>query len=409
MPRVILASASPRRKKLLEEAGVVCTVQKSDVAEDNPLSLSPEKLVVSLAERKAQAVAQKEPDAIVIGADTLVVLGDTVLGKPSTKADAQTTLRALSGNEHSVYTSFAVACEKTGKMISRAVETRARFRTLSDSEINEYIESGEPFDKAGAYAIQGGGAAFVASIVGDRNNVIGLPVADVLIALRSFGAVPTAAVVFDADGTLVDTTMLILKGFVETLTVSGYKKFADEELVLRSIGGSVAHTYARILSCTEDDSRIQPLVIAHDTVQDAHPEWIQSYPLVRETLEVLRERGVLLGLCTSGSVYQIRRNFSAVGIDVEKTFHAIVTADDHVASKPSPEGALLTLERLGVAPHDAAYVGDHDVDIRAAHAADMPLAIGISHGFHSEEELLKSGAEMVIHRLDELVSIILAQ
>lgn len=212
--------------------------------------------------------------------------------------------------------------------------------------------------------------------------------------------------VFDADGTLVNTTDLILNGYVETLSKNGHRKFADREYIRKCVGGTVAHTFSTILGCAEDDACIPPLVRAHDVVQDGHPEWIKSYPLVRETLLALREKGIKLGLCTSGSMYQVRRNFSAVGIDAEAMFDAMVTADDRVASKPSPQGLELVLSRLGVRPEHAVYVGDHDVDMRAARAARLAHAIGISHGFHNEDELVQAGADIVIHQIDKLLKIL---
>ena len=186
--KIILASGSPRRKELLEKAGVSFEVVVSEYEEDMTLPLSPDELVRYLSCGKAETVAKTHTDAIIISADTIVVYGDTVLGKPHTSLRAQEMLRLLSGKQHSVFTGFTIILEDEKKTISRAVESKVFFKNLSDEEINEYIATGEPLEKAGAYAVQMLGQKFIQKIEGDIPNIIGLPITEVIKELqKNFG------------------------------------------------------------------------------------------------------------------------------------------------------------------------------------------------------------------------------
>ncbi|MBI4086793.1 septum formation inhibitor Maf [Candidatus Kaiserbacteria bacterium] len=184
--KIVLASTSARRKELLERVGLVFEVVGSDYEEDMTLVLSPAELAKYLSQGKAEAVAQKYPDAIVIAADTFICYEGKILGKPYTPEKARETLHTLSGKAHSVITGFTIVETKTGESISEAVETKVYFRDLSDQEIDDYIATGEPLERAGAYAIQGIGKDLVDHVEGDYDNVVGLPVAAVLHALKDF-------------------------------------------------------------------------------------------------------------------------------------------------------------------------------------------------------------------------------
>ena len=169
--RVILASASPRRKELLSHIVPVFDVIPSDIPED--AHGSPRQQVMQLAQSKAQDVAKSHPNAVVIGADTLVAIGRHILGKPNDEADAAAMLRHLSGRVHRVYTGVAVVCDSQIQV--QCGVTRVRFETLSGDEISAYIATGDPMDKAGAYGIQGIGGKFISGIRGCYFNVMGLP------------------------------------------------------------------------------------------------------------------------------------------------------------------------------------------------------------------------------------------
>lgn len=178
---LILASGSPRRKELLQQIGLTFSVHPADVEEVLDPAWSARHAVEQLSAQKAAAVAKSFPQSLVLAADTVVSLDETILGKPKTAEDAFTMLRALSGRSHVVYTGFTLRRGET--CLTRSEATHVTFRPLSDEEISAYIASGEPMDKAGAYGIQGLGALFVSAIDGDYFNVMGLPLCALAQAL----------------------------------------------------------------------------------------------------------------------------------------------------------------------------------------------------------------------------------
>jgi septum formation protein len=183
--RLILASQSPRRRELLAAAGITFEVVAPE-GEDAPPPRARRcgPLAQRLAAQKAASVAARVP-GVVLGADTIVVCEGAVLGKPATEAEARVMLRQLSGRRHSVYT--GVALVQGPRRLVGYERTEVRFRALGEADIDRYLATGEPMDKAGAYAIQGAGAALIATIRGCYTNVIGLPVPKVLAMLEEFG------------------------------------------------------------------------------------------------------------------------------------------------------------------------------------------------------------------------------
>jgi len=171
---LILASGSPRRKEILSTMSLPFSVDVSDV--DESFTGAPDDTVIELSKRKALAVAQRHKDAIILAADTLV-FGSEILGKPRSPAHAKEMLTSLSGNWHSVYTGITLVDAFSGRMLSRADVTRVHFVDLSEAEIDAYIASGDPLDKAGAYGIQGIAGIFIDRIDGSYSNVVGLPMA----------------------------------------------------------------------------------------------------------------------------------------------------------------------------------------------------------------------------------------
>jgi septum formation protein len=187
--KVILASGSPRRRQLLSGAGIEFEVAESGVPEVRIDGEPARDYALRMAQAKARAVSAQMRATIAIGADTIVVCEDQVLEKPLSSDDARRMLRMLSGRTHLVVTAFAIA--RDGHIVeSEAVESQVTFRTLGDAEIDEYIATGEPFDKAGAYGIQGLGGGFIASVGGSRDNVMGLPTERVVAALARAGVKP---------------------------------------------------------------------------------------------------------------------------------------------------------------------------------------------------------------------------
>lgn len=188
--KLILASQSPRRQYMLRQAGLRICVVPPDIDESSVgHGLEPDRHVRRLARLKACDVARRHPDSFVIGADTIVVIDGEILGKPADAPEARRMLQRLSGKTHQVITGYAVVCEKKKHLHVDAEVTDVTFKSLSEAEIGWYIRSGEPFDKAGAYAIQGIGTFFVKRINGSYSNVVGLPVCELICHLMAIGVV----------------------------------------------------------------------------------------------------------------------------------------------------------------------------------------------------------------------------
>jgi septum formation protein len=177
---LILASQSPRRKYLLEQAGLAFRVIPSRFDESQVAPAPPAEYVRRLAEAKARDVARAHNTSWVLGADTIVAVDARLLGKPDSTREARDMLQRLSGKTHQVYTGYCLMQRATSRLFADAVCTDVTFKTLSDREIEWYVRTGEPFDKAGAYAIQGMGTFLVRRISGSYTNVVGLPVCEIV-------------------------------------------------------------------------------------------------------------------------------------------------------------------------------------------------------------------------------------
>lgn len=181
---LILASASPRRKELMELLRVPFEIKTKDVPEDFDADLTPSEVVEFLAEKKAEAVFNENQEDVVIGSDTVVAIDDEILGKPSSREEAIEMLTKLSGRTHQVFTGVSIISEDISVTFHN--ETEVVFWELSQKEIESYVDTKEPMDKAGAYGIQGYGATLVKEIVGDYYSVMGLPISSVNRVLESF-------------------------------------------------------------------------------------------------------------------------------------------------------------------------------------------------------------------------------
>jgi septum formation protein len=188
--RLLLASSSPRRRELLTQAGIDFEVVSPDTTESESTALSIRELTTLNATRKALDVAYREPDAVVLAADTLVALDGGVIGKPADLDQATAILRRLAGREHQVCTSVFLCRAATRQTKSFYVISDVQFHALRDSESASYLNKINPLDKAGAYAAQGHGRDIIQRIRGSYTNVVGLPVDETLAALRSFGITP---------------------------------------------------------------------------------------------------------------------------------------------------------------------------------------------------------------------------
>jgi septum formation protein len=187
--RLILASVSPRRVELLRLAGIDFEVMPSGIDETFRPGETPREHVLRLSGEKALAVARIHTDCWVLGADTIVVIDGDVLGKPGSVAEAKEMLEKLSGREHEVFTGFSIARQGKGLVIREVIESKVLFRKITDDEMDWYAGLEEPYDKAGAYAVQGVAAVFIREIRGSYTNVMGLPLCEVVEALKRVSAV----------------------------------------------------------------------------------------------------------------------------------------------------------------------------------------------------------------------------
>ena len=183
----ILASGSPRRRHLLDRVGFSFRIIPSEIREINSSGLEPQRQAIYWAVAKAREVAQRYPREWVLGADTIVVLDDIILGKPAGPAEAKAMLSRLSGRSHLVITGLCLVLAEAGVDESECVETTVRMREINDEEIQGYVNTGEPLDKAGAYGIQGIGGCLIERIEGSYSNVVGLPLSETVGLLRRHG------------------------------------------------------------------------------------------------------------------------------------------------------------------------------------------------------------------------------
>lgn len=186
MKKIILASESPRRKELLRKAGLKFEVDVSNFNENVDVDLTPIELAKHLSLQKAKTVAEKHKNAIIISADTIVVFNNEIIGKPKDEKDAEKMLKKLSGKPHLVITGFTIIDTDLNRVINDHAETTVHVKTLSKKEIEDYVKTKEPLDKAGGYGIQGLGGKLIDKIEGDFDNVVGLPIQKVLKYLKEF-------------------------------------------------------------------------------------------------------------------------------------------------------------------------------------------------------------------------------
>ncbi|MFH1833208.1 MAG: Maf family protein [Candidatus Levyibacteriota bacterium] len=189
MKKIILASASPRREELLKNIGLKFSVEPSNLDENMTLNLKPAKLAEFLSFQKAKTVAKKYKNSIIIAADTIVVIGNDILGKAHTDKEAKQMLNKLNGKSHLVITGFTIIDSNTNKKVTKSEKTKVFFKKLNAHEIDNYIATGEPVKKggAGSYCIQGFASMFIKKIKGDYFNVVGLPIYSLMESLKKFG------------------------------------------------------------------------------------------------------------------------------------------------------------------------------------------------------------------------------
>jgi pyrophosphatase PpaX len=216
------------------------------------------------------------------------------------------------------------------------------------------------------------------------------------------------AVIFDSDGTLVDTRRLILEGYVRNLRSHGYGEWSYDDVVI-GLGQPVYETYQNLLGGRYDLSagEYKELETSHDDIQNAMVEEINAYEGLNELLHTLKMSHLKTGLFTSGNKMMINRNLGQVGLEnALDSFDASVTADDDLRRKPFPDGILHLCQKLEVEPGKSIVVGDHHFDILAGKKAGAFATIGITHGFSSRDELEKAGADYIVDNLSELENLL---
>ena len=186
---LILASASPRRQELLQAVGLKFKIIPAHVNENYIAGENPRQHVKRLAGNKAMVIARKYPEALVLGADTIVVIDGLILGKPKNQTQAREMLQKLSGREHKVFTGFTIAHVAAEVYQTKVIQSAVQFKIISPGEMDWYVACDEPYDKAGGYAVQGKGACFIQSIRGSYTNVIGLPLCEVLEAFKKLESI----------------------------------------------------------------------------------------------------------------------------------------------------------------------------------------------------------------------------
>jgi septum formation protein len=445
MTKIILASQSPRRSELLKQMGLDFVVRPSNYDEHLDENRATDQVAPELALGKALDVAREHPDAFVIGADSIVALGRRQLGKPKSLDEARQMLTDLAGRESRVVTGVALLNLKKNIRDVRVSQTKVYFKPDSPAiaRLREtYLKTGDWRDKAGAYGIQSGADALIDRIDGDRNTIIGLPtdlLRDMLARVGQLNTPPRIkAVIADSDGTLVDTVNLIRHGQYQTAKqfyidngvpladIPNYDTYAA--FLNQVVGGSAQHTLKAtaekifvgrpdIINRMDFTKLRDQLNQVQDQLAKTH---IRPYQGLSDFLQNIGKLNLKLAIFTSGTAHHVIRNLGVAlpelkleqlyrnqsKNDQEKLaafiaatkahFHlndfTVVTAEDAARHKPDPESLDIAMRRLGVPPQETVVVGDHAVDMQAARAADIPNRIGVTHGFHDEQQLLKAGA-----------------
>lgn len=402
---VILASASPRRRELLEQIGIEFEVMVSEADETIAPRTKPHEAVEELSYRKAKAVWDLlEKKETVIGSDTVVVFQDKILGKPKDAEDAKAMLRSLQGREHSVYTGVTILTAQGGRKTFHE-ETKVYFTPMSEAEIEAYVATKDPLDKAGAYGIQGECAKYVRCIAGDYNTVVGLPVGRLYQELARIERedAPKKAVIFDLDGTLSDSIHSLTYSGNEALREVGFGPFGEEDYKY-FVGDGAANLIKRALRASGDEDLVHfdAVFRRYREIFAVHcMDGVKPYDGMCELLTALKERGLKLAVLSNKpheeTVKVVETLFG------KGTFDVIQGQCQELPIKPSPQGVFRILERLGadggekLLPENLLYLGDTGTDVLTGRGAGA-FTIGVLWGFRKQEELLENGADALIAR-----------
>lgn len=419
---IILASKSPRRRELLSQIDVKyrCIVSEK---EEIITKEKPDEVVKELSYQKANDIYDSllknneiNKDTIIIGADTVVSYENKILGKPKDEEDAFNTLKMLSGKSHNVYTGVCVILVSGNlkKEINFSECTKVYVNELSDKDIEEYIVTGEPMDKAGSYGIQGKFGKHVSKIDGDYNNVVGLPVAALFNKVKNeFGIDLTnqtyenreevKACIFDLDGTTLDTVesiavtanMVLSELGLEVHPNEAYKEFAGDgqvELVKRAL---IASGDTELQYFEKAMSRYIELFASKCTYN------VVPYNGIRELFEELKKRDIKI------CIFSNKQHDNVVSIlnelFGENYFDYVLGQKDSHKKKPSGEGIDIILENINVDKKNCIYIGDTNTDMMTGKNYGL-YTVGVTWGFRKLEELIESNADYIIDNPLELIS-----
>lgn len=418
--RVILGSASPRRREIFARIADPFEVRPADLDETRRTDEAPEVYVERLAREKAAAIAALHPDALVVGADTTVAVGDEVLEKPLDARDACRMLARLSGCRHAVHTGVAVA--RAGRVeTSFLTRSEVIFRDLSDAEIERYVDTGDPLDKAGGYAVQGGAGAFVRRIEGSVTNVIGLPLEETAEAVRAFGGP-------DGPGSSLDGVALrfrSLEGEIAARTVACGRAPGSVRLVTVVKGHPPEYALAAVAAGARDlgenyvqEARSKREFIAREIgkahrSREAGPRWHLIGPLQRNKAALAARNFDLIHTVDRAPLAR------ALAARVEEAREPLpVLVQVNVASDPAKAGVspadlgilldeiagaeklcpvgLMTIGRAGASPDEGKQTFEalrklRD-ELRPRHPGLTELSMGMSADYH---EAIEEGATLV--------------
>lgn len=440
---IILASKSPRRRELLTQIDIeyrcipstkeeIITVkepvevvkelsaQKAYDVEKKVIEETNEKSDIAKIKTDRQGnIGQNQPQAkVIIGADTVVAYNGEILGKPKDEEDAFRMLSMLSGKSHEVYTGVTVVYlsgyeNYPRKEISFSECTKVYVAKLTERDIRNYISTGEPMDKAGAYGIQGRFGKYVTKIDGDYNNVVGLPIARLFNEVRDHLGINLSdgtlekrnevkAFIFDLDGTTLDTVesigttvnMVLKELQLPIHELEKYKKFAGDgqyELVKRSL-----------VSAGDTELKLYDKAMARyiELFKDRCTYKVTPYEGIRELFDELKSRGIKL------CIFSNKHHDNVVSllnqIFGENYFDVILGQREDYHRKPSGEGLDIILSEAGVLACNCIYVGDTNTDMLTGKNYGL-YTVGVTWGFRTEEELIYGGADYIAHKPEDII------
>ncbi len=423
--KIILGSASPRRKELLQQLGWEFDVILSDCRE-TITEKRPSRIVCELSEQKAESVWEKlpdeeKPDCLVLGADTIVVQDQLIFGKPGTKERAVKMLKLLSGRAHQVFTGVTMIWMDGEEVRTQTFYdmTEVKVAPMTAAEIQDYAEKETCLDKAGAYGIQTEFAAYVTEICGDYSNVVGLPLAALYANMKRCGLIDTGAssatavygsgkvrgVIFDLDGTLADT--------LESIAYCGNYAMRSCKLPdipfekYRYFVGEGADTLIKRCLIYSGDEDLKFYEKAYAKYQIIFKEEclfnVTVYPGMMETLQELKANDIRLAVLSNKPHERtLDVIYSLFGRDL---FDTVLGHRQGIAKKPSPQGIQEILKDWEMDAKDVLYVGDTATDMITGNAAGT-TTVGVLWGFRDRAELEKHRAQKIIERPEELLELL---